>query len=459
MDTAEKTLTFAQKITLLLLLALLFAGLLLDYRTTLIILLTIITFFYFADIVATVILTVRSVLHSREIEVDSSVLENTSDSFWPSYSILCPLYRESNILENFVKSIEKIDYPKDRLECLLLLEEDDSETRRAADSMNLPPYFKIVVVPNSLPKTKPKACNYGLNIATGKYVVIYDAEDRPDRDQLKKAAIAFRRSGKEVACIQAKLNFYNQNQNLLTRLFTSEYTLWFDLVLPGLQAIDAPIPLGGTSNHFNLKVLRILNGWDPFNVTEDCELGLRLKKIGFKTEILNSTTWEEANPKVRNWLRQRSRWIKGYLQTFLVHSRAPFRLTKEIGVFNTFLFFLMTGFLPIASLLNPLLWLTTILYFVFRPELGPVIEQFYPSFLLLPALICLVVGNFIYMYNYLIATAKKRYDRFTKYGLLIPISWILISLAGWYAFFQLFFRAHYWEKTVHGLAIKEDSNV
>src|SRR5581483_11735953 len=160
---------------------------------------------------------------------------------------------------------------------------------------NLPNYFKIIVVPDSSPKTKPKACNYGLQFATGEYSVIYDAEDVPDPLQLKKAIVAFAKSAKNVICIQAKLNFYNPHQNILTRVFTAEYSLWFDLVLTGLQSIEAPIPLGGTSNHFKTQILKKIKGWDAFNVTEDCDLGLRLFKNGFSTAIMDSTTLEEAN--------------------------------------------------------------------------------------------------------------------------------------------------------------------
>jgi len=158
--------------------------------------------------------------------------------------------------------------------------------------------------------------------------VIFDAEDQPDRDQLKKAVVAFRRleaEGKtKVACLQAKLNYFNSHQNALTKFFTLEYTNWFDLFLPGLHAVHTPIPLGGTSNHFHTEVLRQMDGWDPFNVTEDCDLGIRLARHGYATEVLDSTTWEEANCRLGNWVRQRSRWIKGYFQTHLSHTREAF---------------------------------------------------------------------------------------------------------------------------------------
>ena len=181
------------------------------------------------------------------------------------------------MIPQFTQAISKIDWPEDKLDVQLLLEEDDPETIKEATKMDLPKHFRIIVVPKGNPQTKPKACNYGLGHAKGEYAVIFDAEDIPDADQLKKAYLTFQKlKNDKIICAQAKLNFYNTRQNILTRLFSAEYALWFNLVLTGLQSIKSPIPLGGTSNHFRTKDLKMLNGWDPFNVTEDCDLGIRI---------------------------------------------------------------------------------------------------------------------------------------------------------------------------------------
>src|SRR5439155_8784218 len=188
-----------------------------------------------------------------------------------------------------------IDDPVEKLQILLLTEADDADTRNAIRALTLPSHFKIVTVPQGSPRTKPRACNFGLMQATGQNVVIYDAEDVPEPLQLKKAVLTFANHGSNLACVQAKLNFYNPEQNLLTRWFTAEYSLWFDLILPGLQRAGLSIPLGGTSNHFQIQTLRALGAWDAFNVTEDCDLGLRLARYHFETVILDSVTFEEAN--------------------------------------------------------------------------------------------------------------------------------------------------------------------
>ncbi len=211
---------------------------------------------------------------------------------WPLYSIIVPMYKEPETLPQMVAGLQALDYPADRKDVQLLLEEDDELTVSAARAMTLPPGFRVTLIPPSQPRTKPKACNVGLHFARGRYLVIYDAEDKPETDQLKKAVLAFERAGGRTACVQSRLNYYNPHQNLLTRWFAAEYSAWFDMQLPGLAALRTVIPLGGTSNHFVTDVLRELLGWDAYNVTEDCDLGVRLCRAGYTTCMLQTTTWE-----------------------------------------------------------------------------------------------------------------------------------------------------------------------
>ncbi len=410
----------------------------------------ILTVVYFLDVFFNGFIIAKSLRHPPEMSFSPEQLENLSPGGLPVYSVLCPLYREARVLPEFVKNIEAIDWPKDKMDVLLLLEEDDKETRQAAASLNLPDYIKVVVVPHSLPKTKPKACNYGLSYVRGEYTVIYDAEDRPDPLQLKKAYLGFKKSSPKVVCLQAKLNYYNPKHNLLTRLFTAEYTLWFDVVLPGLQSIETTIPLGGTSNHFRTKVLKEIHGWDAFNVTEDCDLGVRLFSMGFRTAIIDSTTYEEANSRIGSWFRQRSRWIKGYLQTFLVHNRHPLRFVRTHGV-HAFIFQLLVGGKNAFVLINPILWLITISYFLFRRTLGPTIEALYPPVIFYMAVFSMLAGNFLSMYYYMLGCARRGTWWLVKYVYLVPFYWFLMSLAAVKAVNQLLFKPHYWEKTMHGL--------
>jgi cellulose synthase/poly-beta-1,6-N-acetylglucosamine synthase-like glycosyltransferase/glycosyltransferase involved in cell wall biosynthesis/O-antigen/teichoic acid export membrane protein len=409
---------------------------------------------YFVDVLFTLFVILKSLHIPPEITAEKEEIDVIDDATLPIYTILCPLYKEANVLPHFIESMGTLNWPQNKLDIQLLLEEDDEQTIEAARSMTLPSHIRIIVVPNSQPKTKPKACNYGLSMAKGEYIVVFDAEDKPDPDQLKKAYLAFKKQPKTVVCMQAKLNYYNPNRNLLTRLFTSEYSLWFDVVLPGLQSIQTTIPLGGTSNHFRTEKLLSLNGWDPFNVTEDCDLGARLFKAGYKTAIIDSTTLEEANSNVKNWFRQRSRWIKGYFQTYLVHLRNPLEFLSDYKV-HAPLFQLIIGARISFMLINPFLWFVTISYFTLYGLVGPTIEAVYPSYVFYMAAFSLVLGNFIYLYNYMIGCAKRGHWELIKYVFFVPIYWLMISISAIIALVQLFSKPHYWEKTIHGLDIDQ----
>ena len=453
-ESAFTTLFRKQKIIILFLLSIFTAGLFFDWITTLVILIAFITCIYFIDLFFNLYLIFRGFSKRPEIHILKSETNRLTIDQLPKYTVLCPLYHEWEVLPQFVTAMSRLDYPKEKLQVLLLLEEDDKETIKHAKSYNLPDYFEIVVVPDSLPKTKPKALNYGLKKATGEYVVIYDAEDVPDTEQLKKVVLAFEKSEKKTVCIQAKLNFYNPHQNILTRIFTAEYSLWFDLVLTGLQSLFAPIPLGGTSNHFRLKDLKDLKGWDSFNVTEDCDLGMRLAKKGYQTALINSVTLEEANSDLKNWFQQRTRWIKGYIQTYLVHMRSPEEFSKNNSKLHFFIFHLLVGGKVLFMFVNPLLWVTTFLYFAFRPILGVFIQQFFPGPILYLGAFSLVFGNFLYMYYYMIACVRRGHYDLVKYVYLVPLYWVAMSISAWKAVIQLIRRPHFWPKTIHGFHLE-----
>ncbi len=451
--SAVRTFLLRQKLFIGILVATTVIGLIFNTMVTLGVLIAFLSAVYFLDVVFNALLILKSLKHEQDIHVGDEAIKNLSDEKLPVYTILCPLYKEGHIIAQFVDAISRLSWPKDKLDVLLLLEEDDKESQEVAKTLNLPSFVRTIVVPNSQPKTKPKACNYGLSYAKGDYLVIYDAEDIPDPMQLKKAYLGFKKAGSSVKCLQAKLNYHNPHQNLLTRFFTAEYSLWFDVTLTGYQSINTTIPLGGTSNHFRTKDLLSLQGWDPFNVTEDADLGVRLFKEGYRTAIIDSTTLEEANSKWGNWVRQRSRWIKGYMQTYLVHTRNPYAFVKT-NRHHAFLFNMILGGKIAFILINPFLWLATFSYFALYAYVGPAIERLYPAVVFYMAGFSLVFGNFLYLYYYMIGLMKREQYALIKYIYLVPFYWLMISFAGFYALYQLILKPHYWEKTVHGL-VKE----
>ncbi|MBA4247562.1 MAG: general secretory system II protein E domain-containing protein [Microbacterium sp.] len=366
----------------------------------------------------------------------------------PRYTVLVPVFREANIVGQLIRNLGGLDYPTEKLEVLILIEEEDDETRDAVLTSNPPPHFRIVTIPKGQPQTKPRACNVGLFFATGDFLVIYDAEDTPDPDQLKKAVVAFRRGGDETVCVQASLNYFNDRENALTRMFTLEYSYWFDYMLAGLDLGDLPIPLGGTSNHFRTSALIELGGWDPYNVTEDADLGIRASALGYRVGVINSTTMEEANTSIPNFIRQRSRWIKGYMQTTLVHARQPIALIRQIGLRRFLSFVLLIAGTP-ATFLGVIPFYIVTLFTIFLP-VGALIELF-PLWLLWLTLLNFVFGNVIMIYLSMMGPYKRGTFHLVLWALLNPVYWLLHSIAAYKGLWQLLTKPHYWEKTEHGL--------
>lgn len=378
----------------------------------------------------------------------------------PVYTVMVPLHREGRILPALVERLKRIDYPRDRLQILLLIEEDDQETRSAARFYAMPPYIRPMLMPPGQPRTKPRALNIGLHEARGEYIVIYDAEDKPDPDQLRKAAAALRALPDDVVCLQARLNFYNRDQTLLTRLFAVDYAVWYHQFLPGLTGgLTRPgtfVPLGGTSNHFRVDTLRQIGGWDPFNVTEDCDLGVRLGRAGFRVAMLDSTTWEEAVPRVRPWIRQRSRWVKGYMQTYLVHMRHPVRLWRELGFRGMLDFQVLVGGSSLLLLLNPVMWVLTAAYAALKGTSGGhFIETLFPAMVYYPALLSLVGWNFVLFYSNTYVAVRHNFLELTRYTLLTPLYWIIMSFGAWTGLISLIRNPFYWAKTEHGVSSLE----
>ncbi|NLZ63617.1 MAG: glycosyltransferase [Lentisphaerae bacterium] len=436
-----------QKKFLLVMLFILLGLLLWDWRSVLLGINILLTIFYLIATLHRMFIIELALRRPREIIIPPEKFSTPPNGReWPRYMVILPMYHEGEILPELIAGLQKLDYPTDRLEIRLLIEADDDETRSVAESLSMPEHFKIFLIPPSQPRTKPKACNIGIEEGEADYLVIYDAEDKPEPDQLKKAAWAFAQSPPEVACIQAKLGYYNPDWNFLTRCFTAEYATWFGLCLPGLDCLQSPIPLGGTSNHFKLDVLRQLGGWDEYNVTEDCDLGLRLFIAGWRTRILESTTWEQACPSLPFWIRQRSRWVKGYIQTYLVHTRDFWNVHRKLGFWNSLHFHLFIGGTSFSQLINPLYWFMTLAWIFLRPQ-G--LDQFFPLPVFIMGSFCLFVGNFVFAYTSGIACVRRGVGYLAHYALLMPFYWMLMSIGAWKGFWQIISKPHHWEKTKH----------
>lgn len=367
----------------------------------------------------------------------------------PTYTVLVPAFGEPEVLGGLIASLERLEYPRERLDVKLLLEADDVPTIAAAHAIESDLPVEVLLVPAGDPRTKPRALNYGMRFARGSMVTVYDAEDHPDPLQLRRAVVAFRRSPPGTACLQARLSFYGGTRNLLTRWFTAEYATWFNLYLPGLMAQGAPIPLGGTSNHFTAKSLARVGGWDAFNVTEDCDLGIRLQRAGYTIGLLDSTTMEEPNTDVVNWVKQRSRWYKGYLQTFLVAVRRPRELVRDLGWRGAGQFVLFVGCTPLLALMNLWFWALAVIWLTTRASF---VQAMYPGAAYYLAVFVWVVGNLSVVYLSVVTVRTMGRPEFLVAALASPLYWVLMSIAALRAFIQLVTNPSHWEKTAHGLA-------
>lgn len=372
------------------------------------------------------------------------------DAELPTYTVVAALYKEERIVGDLIAALARLDYPAAKLDIKLVFEAEDEATIAAAFAHNPPPHFEILIVPDGAPRTKPRALNYALQFARGDFLVIYDAEDRPQPDQLRKAAGHFRDAPAKVVCLQARLIFDNLHENWLSKQFTIEYASLFGGILPMLDAARLPIPLGGTSNHFRTAILRRVGGWDAHNVTEDADLGMRLYRLGYRAEILVSTTYEEAACDIGNWIRQRTRWLKGWLQTYFVHMRQPFRLLRELRLGGFLAFQGHFAGVIIAALVHPLSYVL-IAHDAAAGGLLYTGQSFIGRNLWM-----LAVFNFIAGYASALALGVfvlrgKRVRRLIPQLVFIPVYWLLISVAAYRALHQFTTAPFYWEKTEHGV--------
>ncbi|HTH82689.1 MAG TPA: glycosyltransferase family 2 protein [Mucilaginibacter sp.] len=456
-SSALTTFTTGQLIFTFSVLALVVVGLVKSFINTSIAINIVLSSFFLISIMFKLVLALMGSRFELHQAVGRQEVRDVIEDELPVYTILLPVYKEAKLIKKLIWNLQSIDYPREKLDIKLIIEQDDDDTLKAVYDLDFPAVFEVIVVPFHMPKTKPKACNYALHFSRGKYLTVYDAEDIPDTDQLKKVVTLFNKLPQNYICVQSALNYFNRSENFLTRMFTLEYSYWFDYMLPGLDNFDIPIPLGGTSNHFKFEHLIELGGWDPFNVTEDADLGVRAYAKGYKVAIINSTTYEEANNEMFNWVRQRSRWIKGYMQTHLVHMRNPVALWKQIGWRGFLGFNFFIGATPITFLVYPLLLSIFLAYVILDMT---AIRSIFPDWVLFISIINLLIGNILMIYVNMMAVFKRRYYELILFAIANPIYWLLHSWAAYKGLYQLIIKPFYWEKTNHGLSkITNQTNI
>ncbi len=390
---------------------------------------------------------VRAGMQRKPVSFKPDDIAAITDEELPIYTILIPLYKEAEVIPQIVTAMSRIDYPVDKLDIIITLEEYDHETIDAIAQAGMPAHFRTLILPDVKPKTKPKALNVAFLQTSGEFLVIYDAEIIPDPDQLKKAYLAFKKHP-DIACFQTQLDHYNAEQNWITKLFNAEFSFHYDLFLPGIQKLGYVVPLSGHSTHFRRDVLEDIGAWDPYNLTEDCDMGIRLFRKGYKTEMMDSRSQEEATCSIGAWVAQRSRWMEGFVQTSIVHLRHPLRLKNELGGWSKLLAFLVL--VPgsvVMNIINLFFWVLLGAWFVTQ---STAIQQLFPGPVLYISIFSFAFGNFTFMFLNLLGSYKRERYSLVKYSLLSFFYWLMLAYASLRGCVHLIFKPHQWEKTKHG---------
>ncbi len=401
-------------------------------------------------------LIIRLAAVRRRPEQEAEPAEGQDEGPLPVYTVLIALYREANMIPQLVAHMKALNWPASRLDIKLVCEADDSATVAAIRAENLPPHFELVCVPPALPRTKPKALNYALSGARGALLTIYDAEDRPHPDQLREAWRTFRKGPASLACLQAPLIVDNIGRNWISALFACEYAGLFRGILPFLARHRFPLPLGGTSNHFRTEILRKCRAWDPYNVAEDADLGLRLHRLGYHCGVIGRPTLEEAPVSVRTWIPQRSRWIKGWLQTLLVALREPSRLFSELGTLGALVFLANGAGVILSSLLHPLLFVALFMTAatIIHPDYAPG-----PFHQLLSGIdIANILASYwVFMRLGISRMEQQEARQMRADALYLPLYWLMLSFAAWKALAELYHAPFLWRKTAHKPSGKDNA--
>lgn len=378
-------------------------------------------------------------------------LPRLQDKDLPVYTVVAALYREADSVAPLMQFLDELDYPREKLDIKLVIEPDDLQTRAAIARLRTRSHVQVIIAPDYGPRTKPKALNCALAFARGTFITVFDAEDRPEPDQLRKALDVFRSHDFDVACAQASLCIDNTADGWLPRMFTAEYAGQFDVFLQGFSNFQMPLPLGGSSNHFRTSVLREVGGWDPYNVTEDADLGFRLARFKYRSVMFPSTTYEEAPARLLAWLRQRSRWMKGWMQTWSVNMRSPWQLWRDAGPGGFFTLNILVGGNVLTALAHPLL-LGEFLIRIASSATDSSMASFFSKPFAELYLATVAAGYLSTAAIGLIGLAKRGLLREAWILTLTPLYWICLSVAAWRALYQLLREPYRWEKTEHGLA-------
>jgi cellulose synthase/poly-beta-1,6-N-acetylglucosamine synthase-like glycosyltransferase len=385
---------------------------------------------------------------SKTPETSPQLAPQTAQFRLPRVSVMVPLLHEQEIAGALIKRLEKLTYPKSLLDIVLVLEATDEVTRATLARTDLPSWITVIEVPDADGlTTKPRALNYALDFCRGSIIGVWDAEDAPEPDQIEKVVTRFNEAPENVVCLQGILDYYNPKENWISRCFTIEYATWWRLVLPGIAKLGLVLPLGGTTLFFKREPLEKLGRWDAHNVTEDADLGVRLARHGYVTELIPTVTYEEANCRPWRWVRQRSRWLKGFMITYVVHMRDPIQLIRDLG----FMRFMGVQMIFLATFsqfaLAPVLWSFWVTFFGISHPVHTILGDTATTALI----VLFFTSELLNITMAMVAVSGQHHRHLMKWVLTTPLYFTLGALAAYKAIYEMIVTPFYWDKTQHGM--------
>ncbi|MFJ1291345.1 glycosyltransferase [Paracoccus yeei] len=369
----------------------------------------------------------------------------------PVISVMVPMFAEADIADRLIGRLSRLDYPRELMDVLIVVEETDRVTCDALAQVQLPRWMRVVRVPDGPIRTKPRALNYALNFCRGSIIGVWDAEDRPEPDQLHKVARGFHFAAPDVACLQGVLDYYNPRTNWLSRAFTMEYAAWFRGTLAGAAALDLVVPLGGTTLFFRRDLLERVGAWDAWNVTEDCDLGVRLTRRGYRTQMLDTVTHEEACCRLVPWIKQRSRWLKGFVMTWGVHMRDPVGLWRDLGTRRFVALQVQLAASVSQYLLAPVLWSLWLLSLGLPHPVRGLLEGRLGGNAIALLFSLFLLAEFLNMAIAAWAVRGRTHRHLLPWVATLHLYFPLGCLAAWKAIYEVVAKPFYWDKTQHGI--------
>ena len=239
---------------------------------------------------------------------------------FPKFSIIVPAKNEEPVIARCMESILKQEYPKDKIEILVIEGGSEDNTRALCEEYSKRHPATIKLLSQRTSNGKPSALNEALKYATGEIVAIFDADNVLERDVLKKAAIDFQDDS--TVALQGRTSSINEDENYLTKIVAKEEKAWFGALIQGRHNLNLFVPLTGSCQFVRRKTLLKHEGWREDSLAEDIDLALKLAEEDHKIQYDNDVrSWQETPSSLKSLVTQRTRWYMGYMENLIHYGR------------------------------------------------------------------------------------------------------------------------------------------